>query len=156
MIKETEIKLGIGMDQIKFGFSTAKIEDILGEPDLIDKYEHEDGERTITYFYYEFGIDLNFDSEDNYKLSAISIVNPEFHYKNVIKVGISRDEALDQAENIGLSEPEDVAVATEEFPTHSLLAFEKENLNLWFDEGKVSEIEFGPFWKDENSYIWPE
>ena len=67
MIKETEIKLGTGLDIIKFGYSTAKIEDILGEPDHIDNYEHEDEQKTITYFYYEFGIDLIFESEDNYK-----------------------------------------------------------------------------------------
>lgn len=156
MIKNTEIKLGQGLDEIKFGFPTAKVVDMFGEPDHIDEYEHEDGEKTLTYFYYELGIDLVFDSEDDFKLGSISIVNPEFHLKNDLKVGISRDEVIEVAKKLGLSEPEDVAVATEEFPTHSLLSFEKENLDVWFDDGMVSEIDFGPFWQDENTYIWPK
>ncbi len=55
-----------------------------------------------------------------------------------------------------LGEPEFKNADSEVFPTHELIFFANENLHLWLDNNKISEIQFGPFWEDMKTIVWVE
>ena len=156
MIKDFEIILGKGFDNIKLGMTIPEIEKILGEPGDKEEYKHENGDESKTYYYYKYGFDLTFESIDEFRLSYISADSEEFHLKKEIVVGKTKDEILKCLETLKLSKPEIEEVVDDEIPNHELMSFDEENLNLWFVNGFLDEIQIGPFWKDDDSPVWPE
>ena len=37
----------------------------------------------------------------------------------------------------------------------SVLGFEESSMNLWFEDGVLTEIQFWPLFKDEDTIVWP-
>lgn len=151
-----EIILGKGIAGIKFGMNKAEVEKTLGKADEIGEYSLSPKENSITLFYTDRGLSFTFESVDQDKLSYISIYNEQYHLFNFIKVGLDKKMLLDELEHFQLGKPEFESAESEEFPTHELIFFPSENLHLWLDEYKISEIQFGPFWEDMKTIVWEE
>lgn len=154
-IQSYEIILGKGFDKIKLGMSRKDIENILGEPDEIETHDYPEGGQSITLSYHEDGFDLTFESENDYKLSYISVFSDKFSLDNQIKVGQTKKEVLQKLNKSDFSEPEIEDVGGEEYPDNELAFLKNENINLWFSDEELDEIQFGPFWKDDETPVWP-
>lgn len=156
MIKDYAIQIGKGFDKIKLGMKEADVEKILGEPDDIDEIVYPDGEVSKTYTYDELGFDLTFESDNDNRLSYISFFDDQFHIMGKIKIGISKDKIKELTKKTEFSEPILEDLSDEEFPDNELMSFDHENLNLWFTQETLDEIQIGPKWKDDDTPIWPE
>jgi hypothetical protein len=156
MIKDYAIHLGKGFDEIRLGMKESDVTQILGEPEDIDEIAYPDGEVSKTYNYEELGFDLTFESDNDYRLSYISFFNDQFHIMNKIKIGIPKKKIKELAKNKDFSEPILEDLSDEEFPDNELMSFDRENLNLWFTEEILDEIQIGPKWKDDETPIWPD
>ncbi|NJO88476.1 MAG: hypothetical protein HC831_05540 [Chloroflexia bacterium] len=154
-MEKAEIVPGRGVGEILLGMTQNQVENIIGKPDEIEEVDYEDGESAITWFYYDLQIDLNFESEDDLRLSFISVENEKYSLGGKIKVGMDKASVLAACKALNLSEPEIEDFSSEDVPDQELIGLEKENLNLWFTDGKLDEIQFGPFWKDDETPIWP-
>jgi hypothetical protein len=150
-----EIKLGQGFGKIKLGLSEAEVTQILGKPEEIEEQEYEDGGIAKTYYYNEDGFDLTFESEDDYRLSYMSFYDNNYIIKNKIHTGMIKSEILEALSELGMSEPDFEDISTQESPGQELISFDDENFNLWLSEGILDEIQIGPFWKDDDTPIWP-
>jgi hypothetical protein len=73
-----------------------------------------------------------------------------------IKIGLSKDELKKLIKKSGFSKPILEDMSDEEFPDNELMSFDKENLNLWFTQEVLDEIQIGPKWKDDDTPIWPD
>ncbi|MCT4601437.1 MAG: hypothetical protein N4A59_00865 [Marinifilum sp.] len=155
-MNQNEIILGKGMSGINFGMVQAEVEKILGKADEIGEYSLSPNENSITLFYNTKGLSFTFESADQFKLSYISVYNTAYHIFSFIRIGLSKQMLLDELEHFQLGKPEFEKTDSEEFPTHELIYFPSENLHLWLDEGKISEIQFGPFWEDMKTIVWED
>jgi hypothetical protein len=155
-MENTEIVPGRGVGKVLLGMTKEQVEEIIGKPDEFEEVDYDDGESAVTWFYYDLQIDLNFESEDDFRLSFISAEKEKHHIGGKIKVGMAKQDVLNGCKELGLSTPEVEDFSSDDVPNQQLIALEKENLNLWFTDGKLDEIQFGPFWKDDETPIWPK
>ncbi|MDF1549490.1 MAG: hypothetical protein P1P88_16815 [Bacteroidales bacterium] len=155
MIENYKIILGKGIGNILLGMKKEQVENILGQPDDMEEIDYDDGEKSLTYYYYDLALDLTFESDDDDRLSFISVENDEFSIENKIKVGQSKDVVLKACKELAFGEPEIEDLSSEDIPNQELIALENENVNFWFTDDTLDEIQIGPFWKDDETPIWP-
>jgi len=153
-----DIKIGHGLGYITFGDSKEKIKHLLGEPNEVDTFNasgEEDGYLTEAWHYDEQEFSLSFDEEDNWKLTTISISSPDCQFNGVNLIDKSIDEVLEilQGEDLGDNELDDLS---DENIDQKLISFLAASLNLWFENSKLSEIQWGVLWSDEDTPRWPE
>lgn len=155
MLENYEIIPGKGVGNILLGMKRADVEKILGKPDDMEEITYDDGETSITYYYYDLKIDLTFESDDDERLSFISVEGEDFSIKNKIKVGETKENVIALCKSLSFSLPEEEDMSSDEVPDQVLVALDKENINFWFTENVLDEIQIGPFWKDDDTPIWP-
>lgn len=155
MKEKNHLLLGKGIGEIVFGMSRNDIENILGKPDEVESIRYSDDERSVTWYYYDKALDFTFDSTDDYKLSYITTDSNEYHIEKKIKVGLKYDELLDFIEELelGLYDIEDMS--SEDLQHQLLISFDSKSLNLWFDNKVLTEIQFGPFYDEDDKPQWP-
>jgi hypothetical protein len=155
MFTDNEIIPGKGIDGLKLGMTESMVKSLLGAPDEQEEFTHSDGDEAHSYYYYEWGLDLTFEEDDGYRLSYISIEVDKFAI-NGIKVGMDKNEVLEKTKQLGWEDPLEEDVSTDEIPGNELISYEQKNVNFWFVSKKLDEIQIGPFWKDDETPIWPE
>jgi hypothetical protein len=155
MIDNYRITPGKGVGNILLGMKQPDVEKIMGKPDDKEVTEYEDGENSCTYYYFDLEIDLTFESDDDYRLSFISIESEKFSIENKIKIGQSKEEVIKYCKELNFSEPILEDISSEEFPNQELISVEKENINFWFTYNALDQVQIGPFWKDDETPIWP-
>lgn len=151
------VKLGTGIGDIKFGMTSSDVVNILGQPDDTEKETHDDGNITQTLVYDELGLLFDFGSIDNYKLNSISINAEDISVDRLIRVGLDKQKVFEYVDELdwGDSEIEDISPDDDDVVIE-VIWFDKVNVSIWLEDDEVYEIEFGPFWKDEDSFIWPK
>jgi len=154
-IQSYEIVLGKGFDKIRLGMEKSEVEQLLGKPNDMEEHIYPEGGSSETYSYYEEGFDLTFESENESRLSYISVFKDDFHIDNKINIGQTKNELLQIIEKEGFSEPDIEDVGGDEYPGNELIFLKDENLNLWLSDNVLDEIQFGPFWEDDETPIWP-
>jgi hypothetical protein len=154
------IELGKGIDLLKFGMTRNQVKKLIGEPDEIEQFsftEEEDQGQSEAWHYDELELSATFDEEDDWKLCSLSVSDPEFLFEGVNLIGLSQEEVVQQIELMDLGEIELEEVSDEEASDQQVGSLPEVSLNLWFEDGKLSEIQWGPYWdEDDESYIWPE
>lgn len=148
-----EIKIGKGLNTILFGISKATLKNQLGQPTEIDSYNAGDDDEYLTeaWHYDEYEISASFDEEDDWRLTTLSTSSPiaTLNGKKVMGMSITEIQELVAPLELGEGEIEDM----EEDQT--LLSFIDSSLNFWFEDGKLSEVQWGVLWKDEDTPKWP-
>ena len=155
-MNQNEIILGNGILGIHFGMIQAEVEKKLGKADEVGEYSLSPDENSITLFYHHRGLSFTFESVDQYKLSYISVHQEQYHLFQFIRVGLTKKMLMDELDHYQLSKPEFEKADSDEFPTHELIYFPSENLHLWLDNNRISEIQFGPFWDDIKTIVWED
>jgi hypothetical protein len=153
-----DIKIGNGLGDIVFGSNKEKLKYLLGEPSEVDTYNasgEEDGYLTEAWHYDEHEFSVSFDEEDNWKLTTISISSPECTFNGNQLIGKEIEDVLSffKDEEFGENELDDLS---DEGTDQKLVSFLRASLNLWFEDGKLSEIQWGVLWSDEDTPSWPD
>ncbi len=154
----SDIKIGKGLGDIQFGCTKEKLKYLIGAPEEIDSYNasgEEDGYLTESWHYDEYEFSVSFDEEDNWKLTTISISSPEAKFNGNQLIGKGIDEVLEalKDEDFGENELDDLS---DDNIDQKLISFIAASLNLWFEDGALSEIQWGVLWSDEDTPRWPE
>ena len=153
-----DIKIGNGLGDVVFGSNKEKLKYLLGEPSEVDNYNasgEEDGYLTEAWHYDEHEFSVSFDEEDNWKLTTISISSPEATFNGNQLIGKEMDDVLRffNNEEFGENELDDLS---DEGIDQKLVSYLRASLNLWFEDGKLSEIQWGVLWSDEDTPSWPD
>jgi len=156
MYKNTDIRLGKGIGSLLFGSSKDEVRAYLGEPDEVGQYSY-DGEgfdRYETWEYEDLGILATFDEEDGFVLGTLSAYSDTCSLNGRPLIGKAREEALKaiSALDPGPMTSEDMSSEDD----LALLSFDSISLNLWLADGVVKDIQWGPFWLDEEHQDWPK
>ena len=155
MIKDYEIKLGKGFDKVKLGMTRDQMNELFGTPEETEEFNYADGDHSISYYYNNLGFEFTFESDNDYLLSYLSVHKKKFHILDKIKIGMNKDQMLKAVKELGFSQPEKEDLTDTDLPNQELFSFDKENINLWFVDDILDEIEIGPYWKDDETPIWP-
>ncbi|GAA4019428.1 hypothetical protein GCM10022408_36850 [Hymenobacter fastidiosus] len=149
--EENEITLGIGMGPLKFGTSQDEVRALMGEPEEIEESEDDDEFEHQAWNYLEEGYSLYFDREDDYRLSCIETDHPGLRIFGEAIHGRSVQEIQDLMSRHGLQSSE--MEKMEEGAVR--LSYEKEMIDLYFDEDQLQFVNFGVFINDELEVQWP-
>ncbi len=159
-MKKKNIKLGTGIGKLKFGMTREEVIPFIGEPNEIEEYsaiEHGEEGNSITWHYDELELSASFDEDDDWRLIALSVSSKNYLFEDINLIGLSQEEVLQQVEMMGLGEIELENFAFEGDGKQVVGSIPEVSLNLWFESGILTEIQWGPYWDDENdTYLWPE
>lgn len=140
------IDLGEGLGDILFGMSREAIRKMLGEPDEIDHnpFKEEVGQRTESWHYDDLKLSLSFQEPLEWELDTISVTDAfyELNQQSLIGKKIKLVKAILVEMDITDLEMEDHS--DEESKNHKLLTSDAYLSNYWFDDGILTEIQWGP------------
>ncbi len=147
-----DIRLGKGLGKIKFGLTMKEVEELIGEPEEIEESEEDDEFEHQAWNYWEEGYSLYFDKEDDYRLSCIETANREVQLWGERIFEMSPDQILQLFADNNMHNPEEEEMEGGE----TRISFEKEMIDLYFDEDQLIAINFGVFINDDLEVAWPE
>jgi len=145
-----EIKLGIGIENIKFGLKPKDIENLLGKPNSIRKDE-EYGEFEPMYIYNALQLRLTFYKNHEDRLGYIRCSNKNLIINSQKVIGKPLKKVLGIFKKVT-----DDDWVLEEYDFWNQYFNEKFWLILSFNYDTLSEIEMGVPFKDDEQYNWPK
>ena len=150
-MQETEIKLGVGLGDLKFGLTMDEVEAIMGEPEEVEESEEDEEFEYQVWNYWEEGYSFYFDEDDDYRLGLIETANEETTLFGQKIFSMTQAEIEELLKKNGISNAEKETMETGE----KHLTYEKEMLDMYFDKDALVTIKFGVFVSDDLEVKWP-
>ena len=149
LMEMKNINKGLGLGSLKFGIFTTDVEDELGSPSESEKNEDE-GEN---WHYDDYDMSMSFDEDS--RLVTIAVSDESYLLEGVSLIGKDVEFVEEQVKSMNLGESlhEEMSEGVE--GGISVLGFEDSRMNLWFEDGILTEIQFWPLFKDEETIVWP-
>ena len=152
------IKPGYGLGSLKFGMGRAEVKLMLGAPSFIDKYSHSDSDNDLTesWEYDELELSLSFDEEEDWKLMMISVSANFYELDGVALIGLKEVQLLKKLEavNLGTLILEDCSEHDDD--DHKVIEVDEKSINFWLKDGVLDEIQWSPFFIDDDTINWPK
>ncbi len=145
MEKLKDIIIGKGIGPINFGMSKEELLDVVGKPDETEQFDYDDSEefQAESWHYDEMELSVSFEEMNDWKLTSIAVSSADYELSGKKLIGLTKDEVVKDIKtlNFGTLEYEDCS--TDEDPDLSVITFDESALNLWFDKGILTEIQWG-------------
>jgi len=146
------IKPLIGVDSIILGSTRDEIKNLLGAPTKSSK--DKDGKVTFDIWEYDkLGLELQFSSDDDYRLGMITVENKEATLDGHKIVGLGEAEFLRLAKNMGLElEPDD------ELGELGIIYYDCHDIGVSFcvDNDIVDSVDIAPDYDESGDVpLWP-
>jgi len=153
-----EIKPGYGLGVLKFGMSRAEVKLLLGDPSFIDKYSHSDSKNDLTesWDYDELNLSLSFDEEEKWKLMMISVASDFYELKNENLIGLGEEKIINKLKVLNFQNLDLEDCSERDDENHKVIEVEDESINFWFNDGVLDEIQWSPFFINDDTIKWPE
>lgn len=152
------IKLGKGLGDLQFGMSREDFKKIMGEPDEVEVIENEEmpEDQSEAWHYDEVELSASFDKMEDWRLTSLAVSSDDYTFEGIDLIGLSQQEVMNQIEMMDLGDISLEELSEEEENSQQIATLLDVSLNLWFDNGILSEIQWGPYWDDdEEELIWP-
>jgi hypothetical protein len=153
-----EIKPGYGLGNLKFGMTRAEAKLMLGEPSFIDKYSHSDSAEDLTesWEYEDLGLSISFDEEEKWKLIMISVTSDFYELNGVSLIGLKEKELLKKLETMNLGELDLEDCSDLGSDEQKVIEIEEKSINFWLIDDALDEIQWSPFFIDDDTIDWPK
>jgi hypothetical protein len=149
LMEMKNINIGVGLGSLKFGIYTNDVEEELGNPSEAEKNEDE-GEN---WHYDDYDMSMSFDEDS--RLVTIAVSDESYLLEGVSLIGKDVEFVEEQVKSMNLGEAFHEEMSEGEDGGISVLGFEDSSMNLWFEDGILTEIQFWPLFKDEDTIVWP-
>lgn len=149
--EENEIILGVGMGPLRFGATQDEVRALMGEPEEIEESEEEDEFEHQAWNYLEEGYSLYFDREDDFRLSCIETDHPGMRLFGEPIHGKTSEQIQELMRAKGYESSEVEKMDTGEMR----VSYEKEMIDLYFDDNELQFVNFGVFISDDLDVQWP-
>lgn len=152
-----EIKPGYGLGVLKFGMKRSEVKLLLGEPSFIDKYSHSDSSNDLTesWEYEDLQLSISFDEEENWKLTMISVSANFYELDKVSLIDCLEDDVVKKLTDFDDEELYLEDCSEIEGEDHKVIEVENKSINFWFVDGVLDEIQWSPFFVDDDTIQWP-
>lgn len=153
-----EIKPGIGLGPVKFGMSRAEVKLILGEPSNIEKFSYSDSDQDLTesWEFEDQGISLSFDEEEKWKLTMISITSKFYELEGKSLIGLNIEDLLEQLYKFNYGNVDVEDCSDDDIFDNKLIDIVEKSISFWLNDDVLDEIQWTPFFIDEDTIDWPE
>lgn len=151
MIKDCEIKPGIGLGQIIFGMKQSDVIATIGEPEEEVKNNDYKNEIDITWYYDNANLSLYFDEDDNYRLRSIIVENPKISLWNRNLNEFSKNQIIKL-----LSDKVGKEYEEKESEDEVCIEVDSIGLNFYLENDKLVSVQIGVLFADENTIKWPD
>lgn len=151
-----EIKIGKGVNDIRFGIHRDTLKKMLGEPDEIEQLDadedDDENEYLIEVWHYDDNdLSFSFDEEDDWRLMSIACNSSDLVFEGKNIKGISIDDLKSQINEEQLGE-----IEIEELDENQkLLSILSSSINFWFENDVLTEVQWGVLWTSEDTPRWP-
>ena len=148
------IEPGNGLGELVFGMSREDVVNLLGEPTEKEKYSYSEEEDDLTesWHYDELDLSMSFDEEFDYCLSTISVSSNEYNLGGKELFGLEQEKLVAELNTLNINDLEVEDWSSDENPEHKSIASESLGVIFWFDQGELSEIQWGPV-ESEGDFI---
>jgi len=151
-----EIKIGLGLGEITFGSNKNSIKDKLGQPNEIEVLDVpiDDEEISLEQWHYdELELSASFDLEQDEILDTLAVSSDEYTINGVSLIGKNIDEInqLLNTLNLGSFEKDEIP---DEDGNSIIYSFLDSNMNFWFEDNELTEIQWGPIFLDDEPMIF--
>jgi hypothetical protein len=152
-LKNIILEEGLGL--VKFGMTKDDLKKIAGQPDEIEEfsYSEEENDHAETWHYDNLEMSVAFEELNNWRLSSIAVSSPDYLLEGKKLIGLKEKEAIAVLDEMALGDIEVEDRPTLDNEEQRVLSIEEVNLNLWFEDGVVSEVQWGPVWVDEDENL---
>lgn len=151
-----DIIIGQGLGDVKFGLSRESVISLLGEPDERDLQTLAENEPQSEIWHYdELELSLGFDQGENWRLISIAVSAEEYNFESKALLGKSREEVEAFLADSSLADLEMDDLSDDVDSAQCLLMSEESEINFWFEEDVLTEVQWGPLFKDDDTIIWP-
>lgn len=152
------IEAGQGLGSVKFGMQKSQVLELLGEPNDKETVSLTGGEGDMmeTWHYDELEISLGFDEEEDWRLISLGVSAPSYLFEGKELLGKKRDDVEAILEESPICDWEFEDLSSEENPAQCLIASEEFEVNMWFEEDVLTEIQWGPLFSDDDTIVWPK
>jgi len=146
------IKIGEGIGSIAFGMTKEELTEVAGKPDEKEQFNYDDSDEYQAESWHYDGLELSvaFEEMNEWKLTSIAVSSPGYELGGKKLIGMTKDDVVKAIKGLDLGTMEFEDCSTDESPDLSVISFDESALNLWFDEGLLTEIQWGILWEDEN------
>lgn len=153
-----EIKPGYGLGVLKFGMTRDEVKLLLGEPSYIDKYSHSDSDEDLTesWEYEKLFLSLSFDEEEDWRLLLISVSSDFYELEGKSLIGLNQEELLDELDEINLGKLNLEDCSESKHEDQKVIEVDEKSINFWINDGVLDEIQWSPFFIDDDTIKWPE
>ncbi len=152
-----EIKIGLGLGNITFGSNKNDVKTILGEPNEIEKLDVpiDDEEISLEQWHYdEIELSASFDDDQDGILDTLAVSSSDYTINGFSLIGKKMEEINDLLNQLQLGSFEKEDLSDDEITSH-LYSFMDTNMNFWFEDEELSEIQWGPLFTEDDSVIYP-
>ena len=149
-----DIQIGQGLGLVKFGMTREQVISILGEPTDKESVDEENMKSEI-WHYDELDLSLGYDEDEDWRLISLAVSSEFYTFNSAALIGKTRDEVEDILENSNLPDLELDDLDDEEEVQQCLLVSDESEINFWFENDNLSEIQWGPLFEDDETIIWP-
>jgi hypothetical protein len=149
LMEMKNINIGVGLGSLKFGIYTNDVEEELGNPSEAEKNEDE-GEN---WHYDDYDMSMSFDEDS--RLVTIAVSDESYLLEGVSLIGKDVEFVEEQVKGMNLGESFHEEISEGEDGGISVIGFEDSSMNLWFEDGILTEIQFWPLFEDEDTIVWP-
>ena len=153
MADKSTVRPGIGIGDLKFGASIADAEAYFGSAD--EREQSDLGKDTTICLTWDDDVTCWFSSDDDYRLGLIQVEHPHALLADHKQIAHHRDEILPLlSPAFGQPVLEDMSVI--ESPNYWLATYDEFSLNLWFENGCLSSIQWGYLFDESgDNAVWP-
>jgi hypothetical protein len=146
-----EIKPKIGLGTLKFGTTMKEVEKHFGLPEEVEKLEAEGEYRTTIWHYWDKGFSLFFDEEEKNNFTCVEIDNEDAHLWGKKVFSMKEEEILNLFKSKGFTEIDTEDNASGE----KRVSFDDAVVDMYFEDGELTSINYGVFPEDEKILILP-
>jgi hypothetical protein len=145
-----EIKPMKGLGELEFGMKAEDVEKILGTAEEVEEIDEEEV-KTLIWHYWSKGISVFFDEEHNNKLSSIELDNTTATLWGNLVFDMKEKELIELFKEKGYKDLDE----EEHEWGEKRVSFDDAMIDLYFEEGELSSINYGVFLNDFEIAVWP-
>ena len=151
-----EIKIGLGLGKITFGSSKDIVKNLLGEPNEIELLDVpvDDEEISLEQWHYdELELSASFDQDQDEILDTLAVSSDDYTINGITLIGKKIDEVNKLLNTLHLGAFEKDQISDDE-ENSIIYSFIDSNMNFWFEEDELTDIQWGPIYTDEEPAIF--
>lgn len=146
-----DIKPKIGLGNLLFGSTMTQVKATLGEPEETEHITEEEGFHTEVWHYWEAGVSVFFDEDDNKLFSCAEVDNEEALLWGKPVFEMTEGEIIYLFKQHGFAEYD-----AEDHPWgEKRVSFDDILVDLYFEKNKLVSINFGAIIDSGQIIFWP-